>query len=214
MPALHLAPLARQRTISEEIGERLGLAIASGEQPPGARITETQIAEAMNVSRAPAREALLNLAARGVLLPIGARGLQVTPVSDGDAANIREVRLGLEGIGVEKAMAASREAPGLLDPLDRIIKEMDGLANGGDMLALAQCDVRFHRTIMELSDNPLLLRIWDDLSAQLLIQFCRDWHGHSDRIGEVELHLRLLALLRSGDCTAIQETLRDHFTGE
>ena len=201
MPALHLAPLARQRTISEEIAERLVLAIASGEQPPGARITETQIAEAMNVSRAPAREALLNLAARGVLLPIGARGLQVTPVSDGDAANIREVRLGLEGIGVEKAMAASREAPGLLDPLDRIIKEMDGLANGGGML-------------MELSDNPLLLRIWDDLSAQLLIQFCRDWHGHSDRIGEVELHLRLLALLRSGDCTAIQETLRDHFTGE
>ena len=190
MPALHLAPLARQRTISEEIAERLVLAFASGEQPPGARITETQIAEAMNVSRAPAREALLNLAARGVLLPIGARGLQVTPVSDGDAANIREVRLGLEGIGVEKAMAASREAPGLLDPLDRIIKEMD------------------------LSDNPLLLRIWDDLSAQLLIQFCRDWHGHSDRIGEVELHLRLLALLRSGDCTAIQETLRDHFTGE
>ena len=213
MPALQLAPLARQRTISEEITERL-LAIASGEQPPGARITEAQIAEAMNVSRAPAREALLNLAARGVLVPVGARGLHVIPVSDDDAANIREVRLGLEGIAVEKVMAASWDVPGLLDPLERIIKDMHGLANGGDMLALAQCDVRFHRTIMELSDNPLLLRMWDDFSAQLLIQFCRDWHRHSDKIGEVELHLRLLDLLRSGDCTAIQETLRDHFSGE
>ena len=74
-----LAPLAKKKTISEEVAERIVLAIASGEQMPGDRLTEKGISDAMDISRVPVREALMQLEAVGVLVPTGGRGYRLAP---------------------------------------------------------------------------------------------------------------------------------------
>jgi DNA-binding GntR family transcriptional regulator len=206
-----LSPLVRSRTIADEIAERIVLAIASGEQEPGSRLTEGALAEAMKVSRVPAREALQSLAAKGVLVSAGARGLKVVEFSKTQARQVIEVRMALETMGMTRAMAKVRSDPTLLPQIDAILKEMAGLSKKPNAIALAQCDLRFHRKLMTFSDNELLVKTWDGLSAHLLILFCRDWHRNANKVGEVELHSRLRDFVLNGDPGDITRELALHF---
>ncbi len=56
--------------------ERLILAIARGDKAAGERITEAELASALNVSRVPAREAMQKLLLRGILVGGSQRGLR------------------------------------------------------------------------------------------------------------------------------------------
>ena len=55
----------RKSTMRREIRTYIQRQIAQGVYRPGDRIVETQLAREMNVSQAPVREALLELAAMG-----------------------------------------------------------------------------------------------------------------------------------------------------
>ncbi len=207
-----LSPVAKRRTMAEEITERVILAIASGEQPPGARLTEALIAKAMDVSRIPAREALLTLAGKGVLEPAGARGLRVPKVSVEQSTHVIEVRMALESMALRKIMGADWDRRPVLAELDRILSAMvTETASRTNALALAQLDIDFHRAIVDSAGNPVLLRAWDDLAPHLLILFCRDWDAQRNKVGEVSLHRRLRSLIQGGDVSQIEAMLKDHF---
>jgi DNA-binding GntR family transcriptional regulator len=207
-----LGPISKPRTISNEIAERLILAIANGEMEPGTRLTEGEVADIMQVSRAPAREALQILAGRAVLESTGKRGLKVGNFSPERANEVREVRLALETIALKKVTALAAADDAVNAALSGTVKEMSRLSPRSNALALAQCDLKFHRHIVEFAANSVLLRTWDDLSHHMLIGFCRDWHRKTNKVGEVELHQRLLEFILAGDPTKSEEILQDHFT--
>jgi DNA-binding GntR family transcriptional regulator len=206
-----ISPVTRPKTIAAQVAERIILAIANGEQQPGDRLTEGNLAEAMNVSRVPAREALLYLHSIGILVPLERRGLRIVDFSPGQVVEVREVRLGLEGVAVKKAMPIVRKYPERMAELDEILKIMQERFETGDAISLARCDVEFHRQIMKLSGNALLEKFWDGLAPHLIILFCRDWHANRGKIGEVKLHQRLRKLVADGDSSEVDEVLADHF---
>lgn len=205
-----LSPLAKKRTISEEVAERIVLAIASGEQMPGDRLTEKGISDAMDISRVPVREALMQLEAVGVLVPTGGRGLQVGSFSKSKANELREIRLALEPIAFQRAIASVRSDPSKLEALDATLAKLSTLAGTDDGILVAECDIRFHRDIIELSESELLLRTWSNLEPHMLIQMCNDWHYHKDRTGELQMHLELRNLLLEGDLAKIDALLDMH----
>jgi len=206
-----IGPVTRPKTIAAQVAERIILAIANGEQQPGERLTEGDLAEAMNVSRVPAREALLYLQSIGIVVPLQRRGLRIVDFSPGQALDVREVRMGLEGVAIKKAMALVRRNPERIARLDQILELMQERFETGDAILLAQCDVEFHREIMRLSSNALLEKFWEGLAPHLIILFCRDWHASRGKIGEVKLHQRLRTLVTSGDPAEIETVLADHF---
>ena len=71
-----LSPIRRARTTAEEVEERLIIAIATGDKAAGERITESEIAAALQVSRVPAREAMQKLQLRGILVGGEQRGVR------------------------------------------------------------------------------------------------------------------------------------------
>src|SRR5688500_14098824 len=103
-----IGPVPRAKTIAAQVAERIVLAIANGEQQPGERLTEGSLAEAMNVSRVPAREALQQLQAIGIVVPLEPRGLRIVDFSPDQALEVRYVRMGLEGVAVKLAMPVAR----------------------------------------------------------------------------------------------------------
>ncbi len=203
-------PLPKKKTMSEEVAERIILAIASGEQKPGDRLTEKGISDAMDISRVPVREALLQLESVGVLAPTGGRGLQVGSFSKSQAHELREIRLALEPIAFQRAIPLVRADPGRLDALDSILAELAMLAGTDDGIRVADCDIRFHREIIEISGSELLLRTWSNLEPHMLIQMCNDWHYNSDRIGELQMHRELREFLFEGDLADIGALLDKH----
>jgi DNA-binding GntR family transcriptional regulator len=205
-----IGPLNRQRTFAEEIAQRIILAIANGELQSGERLTENSIAELMQVSRVPVRDALRYLEAIGVLTPNGRRGLKVGDFSAHQVRNLRDLRLSLEHLSLSKAMKAAQQDPARLEPLDAILEEMVLLSGTDDAARLAECDVRFHRTIVSMVEDELLLRLWSNLEAHMIILTCRDWHQQRDKVGEVDLHRKLRDFMANGKPTEISAILEDH----
>lgn len=88
-----VAPSERLRDL---VYRRMREELQSGVLAPGARLVETQLAEAYGVSRTPVREALLQLAREGVLAAEG-RGYLVQVDTQKDIIDRLEVRRLLDG---------------------------------------------------------------------------------------------------------------------
>ena len=205
-----MSPLVRQKTISEEVVERIVLAIASGEQRPGERLTENSIAEMMDISRVPAREALLHLESIGILTEFRRRGLKIIDFSDRQAHDLRDVRLALESLALRHAMRIGERDPSCLSVLDEVIAKLTELSGTDDAIRLAKCDIQFHREIIKFCDNRLLLRVWTSLEPHMIILMCRDWHFHRDRVGELKLHRELRDFVANGSPSDIERVLEEH----
>lgn len=207
-----LSPIERARTTTDEVEERLILAIATGDKAFGDRITEAEVASALKVSRVPAREAMKNLLLRGVLVEGEHRGLRVSDYSAARIAELFELRLAIERIILEHAMREGRNREPMLKELEAIVDRMRSLAGSGDAVALSSVDLDFHRTVARYSGNELAAQIWEGLAQHLLIVFCRDWSSASDRTGEVRLHETLIEFIRNGSLDDLDAVLKLHFS--
>jgi DNA-binding GntR family transcriptional regulator len=188
------------------------MAIARGDKSAGDRITEAELASALNVSRVPAREAMQKLQLRGILVGGEQRGLRVSDYSVRRIAELFELRFAIEKIIFEHVMQAGRDRQPLITDLELIVGEMAELSGSGDPVALSSIDLDFHRTVARHSGNELAAQIWEGLAQHMIIVFCRDWSNAADRTGEVRLHQALIDFLRNGDVADIDAILAKHFS--
>ena len=208
-----LTPIRRNRTTADEVEERLIMAIARGDKAAGERITEAELASALQVSRVPAREAMQKLQLRGILVGGGERrGLHVSDYSERRIAELFELRFAIEKIILEHVMRPGRDNRALIGELDLIVAGMAELSNSDDLLALSSIDLDFHRTVARHSGNELAAQIWEGLAQHLIIVFCRDWSSAADRTGEVRLHAQFIEFIKQGAVEDIGPFLAQHFS--
>lgn len=208
-----LSPIRRNKTTAEEVEERLILAIARGDKSPGERVTEAEIAAALDVSRVPAREAMQKLQLRGILEEGAQRGLRVADYSPPRVAELLELRHAVERIFFLHVMQQQEERETLLGELEEILARMRELSGSADPIALSAIDLEFHRTIARHSGNLFAARMWEGLAMHMMIVFCRDWENAADRTGEVRLHEQLIEFIRNGSIAEIDDVLTNHFSG-
>src|SRR5690348_6832640 len=117
----HLAVLAAggaqsrgHRTLAEKAYETLHAAIISGALRPGARLPIEELAEHLQMSPMPIREAVRRLDAVGLVDNVPHRGARVTELSVTDLAEVYEVRLTLECLAVRRAAVRFTNADGVL----------------------------------------------------------------------------------------------------
>src|SRR4030081_1166057 len=96
--------------------------ILEGALRPGERIVEQQLAEMLNVSRTPVREALLKLERENLVARIG-RGMAVRRYSSDEVRDIYNLRAHLESFAAR--LSADRITEGELTALSRIQDEME-----------------------------------------------------------------------------------------
>ncbi|MGH8058817.1 MAG: GntR family transcriptional regulator [Candidatus Entotheonellia bacterium] len=84
--------------LTEQVYQRLLDAICDGELAPGARLTQEDLAAALNVSRQPVLQALRLLKRDGFVIDVGRRGLRVAPLEAQAIAHVYEVRAVLDGL--------------------------------------------------------------------------------------------------------------------
>src|ERR1700759_3819667 len=106
----HLAVLAAgdgsrrgPRTLAEKAFDTLHTAIITGQLRPGTRFTIEELAELIEMSPMPIREAVRRLDAAGLVENIPHRGARVTELSVRDLSEAYEARLALEVLAVRRA---------------------------------------------------------------------------------------------------------------
>lgn len=198
--------LLNRQSLSEQIKAALLDRILRGVLKPGDRLIELKIAEEMDTSQAPVREALRELEAIGIIETRRNKGARVRVIDDREQAEIYAVRAELEGFGTALATA---HAPEIADELVACIADMERCARDGDPIRFAQMNSEFHRTIMRASGNGTLFDLWSrlDVRSRTLVNVARQ-RGDLERIARS--HGGIVDAIRSGDIAAARAAAEDH----
>jgi DNA-binding GntR family transcriptional regulator len=204
-----LAPT--KRTLSEYVADRLREALLSNRFEPGERIIEQEIAEAMQTSRGPVRDALKILEIEGLVVLRTHRGAVVAQLDDEDVIEIYTLREALESLAIKCAIKNATEEQ--LDELDRLIAEMGKLAQRDySQTEATDIDLQFHHMLCKVSGHKRLLAAWEALSAQvrLVLLKHRLWYPGDYRDRAVDWHSRIVEAIRQRDESGALEELKKH----
>lgn len=197
--------LSRQ-SLADQVAETLREMILTGEIAPGSRITQSQIAEQLEVSTMPVREALLRLGAEGFLVAAPNRSFTVRPIREEDIRDIYWAHAVLAGELTARACENSDDA------FVALLREREAdLLKAARRRDRAEMDVanwRFHREINKAADAP---KLWMLLHATLryiptaFYALVPAWAVESERG-----HAELLDAFQARDVEAAREAAATH----
>ncbi|WP_349863485.1 FCD domain-containing protein [Leifsonia sp. WHRI 6310E] len=214
MPVLR-APLADQA--ADALLER----IRAGEWTLGQKLPgETTLAPQLGVGRSTVREAIRQLAGRGVLQSRQGSGVFVTALDapeDWDAVlrradivSVIEARIAIESEAA--ALAAERRTPQELRALRRALDARSRL--GAELEAHVDADTAFHRAIVAAAHNDILAKLFDGFVPRLrqaMMEMLR-LRPLADEDADHEAHRALLDAIADRDAVSASRLSRDHLT--
>lgn len=148
--------------VREHALDKLRNAISRGLYPPGMRLVERELCEALGVSRTSVREALRQLQAENLIEVGKRRNITVAVVSAKDAEDIYLLREMLETLAVKRFVASADD--NAIKKLVRIHKDLRKVLNKGDVRELAIMAGEFYETILNGSGSKVI----SDIARQLL----------------------------------------------
>ncbi|HET7564531.1 MAG TPA: GntR family transcriptional regulator [Gemmatimonadaceae bacterium] len=163
---------------------------------PGTRLTESDVAEQMQLGKTPVREALRQLVYEGLVRVHPRKGYVVAPITRRDVEEICGLRLIVEPAAV--TLAAGRLDAARLAMLDRLCHVGYDVARPSTVRAFHRANVAFHTTIAESCGNARLASLVGHLlvESHRIIQFGMLRLPHSD--DAVRSHEAVLHALRRG----------------
>jgi DNA-binding GntR family transcriptional regulator len=183
-------------------------AILGGELESGSQHSIYQLAERLEVSRTPVRDAALRLADAGLLTIERNRGIRIRGITVDGIRDIIESRILLE---VPAAAAAARSAGPALDAeLDRLLALLVESADAGKAREFAAYDREIHRTLLMAAGNVRVVSIVESLrdSTQVLGV---STVGRSRSMHEVRNeHVPIVEAVRRRDASAAADGMRSH----
>jgi DNA-binding GntR family transcriptional regulator len=147
-----MTPANAQKSMTDRVVEKLRSMILSRRLPPGTRVTQAQLAEMLGVSTMPIREALLRLAAEGLITASANRSYEITAVTE---RGIRDVYWAHGVLAGEMAARAwDNKSEALFDTLNEEHKNYNAAHKAGDHAALTQAHHRFFAAINSAAASP------------------------------------------------------------
>ena len=175
---------------------------------PGERIRERAIAETLDVSRTPLRDALKILAMERLVELTPNKGAVVVRATDAEIADMLTVYTELESLGGRLACRMATEAD-----MMRVEHYHDLLGKAfaiEDRAAYFAANQAFHLSIIAASRNPILIEMHGHLNIRLYrirylaVMRLQDWRAAA---GE---HGGLVAALRQRDGDRLAVLLKEH----
>lgn len=216
-----MSPIRRE-PLAEQAAEALLDRIRAGEWTLGEKLPgETTLAPQLGVGRSTVREAIRQLAGRGVLATRQGAGVFVTALDQpeewghvvrrADIVAVIEARIAIE---VEaSALAAERRTTAELRALRRTLETRAAHRTGIE--EHVDADIAVHRAIVAAAHNPILTDLFDGFtprSRQAMIDLLRirdDFGSDADQ----RAHVRIVDAIGDHDAASAAALTREHLTG-
>lgn len=196
-----------RKSIAQQVKEILIQRIGSGELRPGDRVVEAKLAEEVQASSIPVREAIRELAAIGVLEFAPRRGAWVREVSLEEVIESLEVRAELDRLAASRAAVKLR---GRCGKLRATVRRIIAAAKKRDFVAFQEHNQVFHRAIVEAAENRALLRVWGSLALDVRTRVIMDFLASVDPIKLAQEHEAITEALDRGDGKKAGALLASH----
>lgn len=200
-------PIA-SRSVSEQVTTELRRSIISGTLAPGSTFSLRSIAEELNVSFIPVRDALRNLEGEGLVITRPGRSAQVAPLDLEDLHAIYQMRCRLEpGLARESCLIISDAE---LDRLQSQARAFGEPHHAIDTVYEAHQD--FHAALIAPAattwDMRVLNSLWNAAERYIRVGFGTTNPEENLRIQKE--HERLVEILRARDPDAVAEAVLEH----
>ncbi|MFN3978866.1 MAG: GntR family transcriptional regulator [Caldilinea sp.] len=153
-----------QTTLTDTVTAQLRRYIFTGELRPGERLSEPQIAELLQVSRSPVREAMQRLTNEGLLVRQENRRVSVWEATEADVDEIFSLRVMLESLAAERTVYRLDQSD--YAALEAIIQHQRELIEQQEYVALIHEDKLFHEYFIRRAEHSRLLEWWNQIMGQ------------------------------------------------
>lgn len=197
------------RTTHQFVMETLKRAILSGELPAGTRLIQADLAQQLNVSTTPVREALRDLVGLGLITFDAHRGAVVKGVDLDELTEVYELRRLLEVYSIRRV--AQNISDGELDEASKLQDLMDGAQDSATWVDL---NWQFHGLLERAARFPRLQEMVQSVQNLAAIYVAHSVKFDPERMAEGnQEHRQLLEALRRHDPDRAEEILTRHLNG-
>lgn len=189
-------------SVADRVADELRLQLAEGILLPGARLTESTIAEDLGVSRNTVREAFAELASERLVVRHPNRGVFVASLEAGDIHDVYTVRRVIEVSAIR--CGGSPEAVGAVRAA---VEEGKVAAAANDDEGLGTANQHFHKAIVALAGSRRLNTIMSQVLAEMRLFFHKatmDAHFYSGYLKDNE---EICVALEAGELDLAAELL-------
>ncbi|MCJ7648126.1 MAG: GntR family transcriptional regulator [Candidatus Lokiarchaeota archaeon] len=200
--------LGNYLSLKDRAYQNIKFQIIIGTLKPGTRLPEEELSKAMNISRAPIREAFNRLEKEGFVTVIPRKGAAVSQITTQTIEDIFEIRGSLESLAVNKSIGKIS-----IEKLEKVVNEFKKFINKPtsveNCIRYLALDKKFHDLMSQNCSNKKLIELLDDLQEQIhwlrYISLKRTTFSESLRE-----HLAILEALKGNDEKLITKALLLH----
>lgn len=201
------SPKASEGGAEQPIYDAVLEAVLDQRVAPGTRLTEQSLTALFGVSRTIVRMALLRLAHERIVQLTPNRGAAVAQPSPAETRAVFEARRWLEGAVLPAAIA--RAQPRQLDNLRSLVRQEHGAFAAGEVRSWIRLSGEFHRRVVALAANPVVLRMAGDLVTQSLLMTAL-YMPRGQQSCAADEHLAIVAAIAAKDERRAQKLMHTH----
>ncbi len=195
-------------SLHDEVAAQLRERIFAGELAPGMFLDEPRLAQEMNISRTPLREALKVLTVEGLVRHEPRRGCFVGEVTERDLDEIFPVIGLLEGRCAHEAARNATDAD--LEALEALHQRLAKHARARRINEYYEANFAIHEAIIRLADNRWLASVIADLRKILKLARLQQLHAPGRLDQSLTEHLAVFAALKARDPEGAEAAMRTH----
>ncbi|WP_322786197.1 GntR family transcriptional regulator [Effusibacillus pohliae] len=195
--------------IRDKVYQYIKQAILNGELKAGERIVERELADKLNISRTPIREALFRLESQGFVKTLPRKGVVVSQLSPDEVVELFTIMSALGGLAVK--LAAQKIDPEHRFQLDLMIAEIDNVLAGQETgKDLNQFHLEIADTIYKSAKSPKLYEMVSSL-YEYIRAFAHLSHEQPGRRQQALREHRDIALaVRNGEAELAENLMKIH----
>ena len=192
-------------SLREQVYRYVNSAMAEGKLKPGDILNQESICEALKVSRAPLRDALIRLEAEGLITIAPRRGVYINHTAGAFIRNACQILSALEANALDEVF--HKLGPEHIQRLEESNARQRKFLDNKDLASCHREHNTFHDVFLGLCDNSLLHGMMAPLRHRLQ-DFLRHRRTHDWERLQLEKHDRFIAAVRAGDKAAAIAIIR------
>lgn len=198
---------ASEPTLADQAHARIKQMVVDFALMPGERISESELAQRVQVSRTPLRAALQRLAREGLLQLVPRLGWQVAPLDFDVMDELYDLRVLIE-CDAARHLAEHEERPELRQLADVwLVPAAERLRDGAQVGAL---DEQFHALLVQGSGNREMARVHQEITERIRIIRRLDFTKAARIDATYDEHARILRAITRRRADEAQRLLRAH----
>lgn len=201
---------SQRRSFSDVLYEAFRNGIINGTYPLGERINEKSLAEQLNISRTPVRQAIGRLSKEGLVEAVPNYGVVVNNISLRSIREIFRIRRSLEVIQFDVCLENMIEQD--LHHLESLCAQMMQAEEKDEIERVMHLFSEYNAYVMKVADMPRLSILLEQLSEYLKNFRAYSLYNKERRLRAIDEHTKIVAHMHARDSIQLAKEVEQHIT--